>query len=363
MLWKTLCSFTNNGWSLSEAKLSMPDLLLLAPAPPPYGGVAIHVLRLVECLEKAGIRTSWTSTAVSASSLLRSVPRSVFSANAVHLHADEGNWKLIVLVAVVTALRRIPFVVTLHSFRPRTAFLDGMGHTILRWALARSAVTIAVSDDTASAVHATFPSCTAAVVPSALPISHAERSATASHLPVAWQGASVRLVANAGRVVSYEGRDLYGLDTIIDAMALLSDSDIHILLAIGTVVDAALWDRLRTAASADPRLHFVTLDGPLLPAVVASHGVLRTTRTEGGASLTLSEALEVGRYAIGSDCVPRPDGTILVPMGDPAALAAAITEVARRIRAGEPGPLASPPADAFRGLLEAYSRMGIRPSL
>ncbi|MBK9184745.1 MAG: glycosyltransferase [Ignavibacteria bacterium] len=108
------------------------------------------------------------------------------------------------------------------------------------------------------------------------------------------------------------GRDLYGLDVLVSAFSSIQDPEAALCIAVGDVVDTALLQNVLALASNDARITFVRdLNCPLAPFVQHAHIVVRPTRTEGGPSLTLSEALELGRWAVGSDAGQRPDGTVL----------------------------------------------------
>lgn len=344
----------------------MDDIRLLGPFPPPFGGVALHCIRLLESLRAHGTVATGHS--------LGGIPDNVqgvtklglgffLSRTLVHYHTDEGNHRWMRLFSRIWRLTRTPYVVTVHSFRDRAEFQDPRVLRQLAVAFAHAKAVIAISSEVADALESTlgFRHKRTRVIPSNLPLSGWE---LASPLPPdvadAWQRAPVRILANAGRVVAYNGRDLYGLDVLVSAFSSIQDPDSALCIAVGDVVDAALWQNVLALASNDARITFVhSLNGPLAPFVQHAHIVVRPTRTEGGPSLTLSEALELGRWAVGSDAVQRPDGTVLFRNEDPVDLSRALRQCIADARRGHMPPAITPNTDAVEKIMNLYQRISV----
>lgn len=336
---------------------------VLAPFPPPYGGVALHSVRLLEGLRRHGLNATGISlgglpdgidgiTHLSAGGFLQ---RSI-----VHYHTDEGNHRWMRLLSRMWRTTLTPYVVTVHSFRHRPEFDDASVRRSLAAAFKHAKAVIAISDEVVNDLE-----CRIGVrhkltrtIPSNLPISQWETAFPLSpQIPQDWKDASVRLLANAGRIVSYQGKDLYGLDVLVEAMNQL-DGDVRLCIAVGEIVDAAVWADLRSRIEGDPRISVVRdLQGPLVPAVRHAHIVIRPTRTEGGPSLTLSEALELGRWAVGSDSVTRPEGTLLFRNEDPEDLARALRQCISHVRNAIMPPAMPANIDAVQRIVNLYQRV------
>jgi glycosyltransferase involved in cell wall biosynthesis len=285
------------------------------------------------------------------------------SRSLVHYHTDEGNHLWMRLFSRIWRLTRTPYVVTVHSFRDRAEFQNPRVVQQLAAAYANAKAVIAISTEVADALESTLGARhkRTRVIPSNLPLSTWELQATLPHDEAAiWQGAGVRILANAGRIVAYNGRDLYGLDVLIPAFGAIHDSDAALCIAVGDVVDTGLWQNILALASANPRITIVrNLTGPLAPFVHHAHIVVRPTRTEGGPSLSLSEALELGKWAIGSDAVQRPEGTVLFRNEDSQDLSRALVQCVTDARRGHMPPAITPNTDAVEKIMNLYQRVSV----
>lgn len=344
----------------------MDKVRILGPFPPPFGGVALHCVRLLEGLRSHGVDARGISlggipdgvehvTKLSASFAL--------SRSLVHYHTDEGNHRWMRLFSRLWRLTRTPYVVTVHSFRDRPEFADARVRAQLAAAYTHAAAVIGISNEVISDLEqrlGVYHKRTR-IIPSALPMSTWEMNAPLpTALPAQWQQASVRILANAGRVVRYNGEDLYGIDILIKAMQQIHDRDVALCVAVGDVVDVELWGNLRHAAAHDSRVTFLQQPAsPLAPVVRNAHIVVRPTRTEGGASLTVQEALELGRWAIASDAVPRPDGTRLFHSTDADHLASILQSSIHDVRRGSMPPAMAPQSDAVQRIINLYERVSV----
>lgn len=350
-------------------------LNLLSLFPPPYGGVAIHAVRLLECLIERNVDvhgfsltgipdTTLPISKVSLFDVARGIGR---RGSVVHYHSDEGNWKTALLASSYWRRKRIPYIVTLHSFRPRDIFTNGLIKGALRRAYDEAATIICISEDVRASlvdlIGVRQDRCM--VIPSNLPVSSFERGRPLdASIPSAWKNAQVRIVANAGRVVRFDGEDLYGIDILLKAFTELrrTTPDASLLVVVGNdVVNNDLYASWQRAARQDSGIHLVNdHTGPLLPAVLHAHIVVRPTRTEGGPSLTLSEALECGRIAIGSDAVPRLPGCRLFTNGSDADLLRVLQEAVLDVQLGRMPQPSRTGEDILPRLLDVYRRSGLR---
>lgn len=342
----------------------MDKVRILGPFPPPFGGVALHCVRLLEGLRSHGVDARGISlggipdgvehvTKLSASFAL--------SRTLVHYHTDEGNHRWMRLLSRMWRLTRTPYVVTVHSFRDRPEFADARVRRELAAAYSHAAAVIGISDDVVRDLEqrlGVYHKRTR-IIPSALPMSAWELSAPMpNQRSTAWTDAPVRILANAGRVVRYAGEDLYGIDVLLNALQQIPDADIALCIAVGDVVDADLWSHLESLAARDSRVSWLrNHNGPLAPVVRKAHIVVRPTRTEGGASLTVQEALELGHWAVASDAVQRPVGTRLFANSNSSALSNVLRQCIDDVRRGNMPPAMPAPSDAVQRIINLYERV------
>lgn len=343
----------------------MLNVRILGPFPPPFGGVAIHCIRLLESLNNIGIRATGYSLGglpAGVTRIRRLSPAFFLSRTLVHYHTDEGNHRWMRLLSRYWRLTNTPYVVTVHSFRNRQEFSNPRILQSLADAFRGAKAVIAISNEVANALESLlgFTHIGTRVIPSNLPLSKWElNTQLPSSTAVKWQKAPIRLLANAGRVVDYQGKDLYGLDVLVEAFSSLTDTDIELCIAVGEIVNTSVWQKIEDHVSRDSRITVLRdLESALTPFVKHSHIVIRPTRTEGGLSLTISEALELGRWAIGSDAVERPQGTVLFRNEDAADLARAIHLCVSGVRSGQMPPTCRPNTDTMQGIQEIYTLFG-----
>lgn len=346
----------------------MREVRILGPFPPPFGGVAIHCIRLLEALREKGLIARGVS--------LGGVPQGVdnvstwkpwmlLSRTPVHYHTDEGNHRWMRLFSAFWRFTRTPYVVSVHSFRDRSELRNERTLRSLAAAFRHARAVIAISSDVADALEKTlgFRHTHTYVIPSTLPISEWELSAELPQsVAETWRRAPIRILANAGRVVLYNGRDLYGLDVLLDAFQLIDNPNVELCIAVGDVVDEALWRSHSERMKTDPRITLVRdLNSPLTPLVKQANIVVRPTLTEGGASLTITEALELGKWAIGSDSVSRPQGCILFRTGDHVDLVRALEEVITRVQNNDTPPQTRDSAGIAQLIIETYRAAELVP--
>lgn len=343
----------------------MKPLRILGPFPPPYGGVAIHCVRLLESLKELGVDAEGVSLGGLPGGLesVRAFrPWHLLSRNPVHYHTDEGNFRWMLLMSWFWRMLGVKYIVTVHSFRHRKEFEDPRTRTRLASAYKHAEAIVAISNEVLEDIQRELGIAhkRSKVVPSNLPVSAWEqRSEISSAIPLAWTSSPVRILANAGAVTLFQGKDLYGIDVLLTAFRGLTSDSAALCIVLGGVRDVELLKKIHTAAAQDSRVSVVTeYSGALAPLVRHAHIVVRPTRTEGGPSLTISEAMEMGRWAIASDAVPRPAGCITFRNEDHADLTRAIHDCIQRVQSGTMPETSQPYSQALTQLVNLYQRLG-----
>jgi glycosyltransferase involved in cell wall biosynthesis len=354
------------------------DVLILGPVPPPLGGIAVHVSRLVPHLQKAGLEVGVLNhfRSTDADFVLDALNRNPINyfrmprrlrASVVHYH--HSHWAMLLGVALGRRRAGSRYVVTLHGNDvPR--LLEArvpMLRRAIRWALTRFDAIIVVNPDIRTAIQDHVDPGRIEVLPAFLEAATEESFNDASVEDFLASGRTLLLSAFRVQFLP-DGRDLYGLDMAVDAFAALAAErpDLRLALFIAelpltrraTRYLRALAGRLDEAGLRDRVL--IVFGLPLAPAFRHDVILVRPTRIEGDA-LSVREALHAYVPVVASDVVGRPAGTSTFASDDTADLRRALVEIldstkgrARR-PAGTPSNAASG-AEFLASLLRIYRR-------
>ena len=319
------------------------DLLILGPVPPPFGGVAVHIHRLVPLLQKAGLEVgvlnhfSSTEASFVIGALKRSplnyfrLPKKV-AARIVHYH--HSHW-LALLAVVLAKRRRSSYIITLHSgglarhLRSNVPLRKWM----TQWALNSFDLIIVVNQEIRAAVEPYVDARRIEVVPAFVSATHEGARPDLGSGRFLASGRTLLVAAYRLRVRK-DGGEPYGLDTAVEAFVTLAHEQSHLKLAFFIAERPAgrkakhylssLNTRLEQAGLAD---RVLTVFGrPLVSAFGHDVILVRPTRSDGD-SLSVREALQAGVPVIASDVVQRPSGTITFPHDDVHALCEAVRKV------------------------------------
>lgn len=322
------------------------DILLLAPVPPPLGGISVHVERLVPILKAQGLRVGvlnhfgssaqpYVVGSLNRNPLKYSLLPLRFSAAVVHYH--HASWPQLVAVAASRAFkRRSTYMVTVHAgdmakHFPQLISRNVLTRWITRWSLRRFDVIVLVSPVVLECFRHAAPHARIEVVPAFLP-----SPATAGYgdeLDDFLASGSIVSAAAYGIQFLPDGTELYGLDTLVDAFVEVArerdDSKLLVFMAHPTSAAQqrthldSLVGRLR-AQGLGLRVRF-EVGRRLSPALRSTSVFVRPTRADGDA-LSVREAQAMGVPVIASDAVPRPDGVEVFRTGD-------VHDLANRMRA------------------------------
>jgi glycosyltransferase involved in cell wall biosynthesis len=318
------------------------DILILGPVPPPFGGISIHVSRLVSLLSTRGFSVGvlnhfrGTDQPFVLAALNRSpfryyrVPRH-FPARVVHYH--HSRWPHLVAFAIGRGTRS-RYILTLHAGDVRKHFPQLISivpfvSRITRWSLSRFDVIITVDPSIAAAVRE-HTSARIEVIPAFISSAGSESERYEPELEEFLCDGRVLLVAAYG-VQFMNGRELYGLDTVVEAFIALAptreDARLAIFIARRPTERKArrhleqLEQRLRDA-NVDARVR-VVYGLPLLPAFRRNAIFMRPTRAEGDA-VSVREARWAGVPVVASDVIARPTGVTTFAVGDASELRKAL---------------------------------------
>jgi glycosyltransferase involved in cell wall biosynthesis len=313
------------------------DILILGPVPPPFGGIGVHLGRLVPLLERAGLRVGVlnhygsTERAFILGSLNQNplryyrFPRKI-PAHIVHYH--HSHWLAFMAVALGKQKSKSRYVITLHgnALARRLNSRIPLVAVITRWGLRRFDTVIVVNDHIRSAIEAHIDRRRIHVIPAFLQATEEEPSYEPSINAFLSSGRTLLVSANRVQFLP-NGRDLYGFDTAVDAFVALARTRPNLRLAFFMAdrprgrrashhLDALL-GRLERAGLRQRVLIVFGLS--LLPAFRHDVILVRPTRSEGDA-VSVREAICAKVPVVASDVVSRPPGATTFSTGDPADL-------------------------------------------
>jgi glycosyltransferase involved in cell wall biosynthesis len=368
-------------WHESGSGKSDPEVLIVGPYPPPFGGVSSHVRRATIALTDAGYTVGVLNHFSSRPSggpvvgVLRRNPVLYFTrlrtshARVVHYH-HAGRPSLLLTVALARGSREDSrWLITLHNAGLKRHLVRGPGAHLLRWGLGRFDQIVAVSPEIAKGLSDHGVKTPTMILPAYVRTRAQDVVTSADWAPNSFFAQpGLTLVIAAYRVERFGSRgDLYGLDVAFDTFVSAAEGREDIKLAVFlSHPPRGLWARRYLRSVLDvvpPELHArvgVWIGEQLLPAFRPNVVYLRPTQTEGDA-LSVREALGYGVPVIASDCTSRPDGVTTARCGDiqawrqsVATTLADLTNMA--INAAAPSPSDSETRDvAEQALLDLYA--------
>ncbi len=313
-------------------------VLMVGPVPPPVGGVSIHLTRLAHLLSKDfDVFLLDESRQVKAGIVnIRKFPllkylKMMIACDIIHIHSGIRVLKYIhILLSRILGKRTI---FTIHSYTATSSFwklIDG-------WVYSLPHVTIAVGIE----IHQRLKLTNKVVIKEAFlpPVLEKESALPAKILD--WvkekkkQGFQVA-AANAWRLKSHNGVDLYGLDLCIDSairlramgrkvafIYVISDpnGDLNVTEYVNRIKENNLEDIFYLHQS---QISFIKL-------ILETDIILRPTNTDGDA-LTVREGLHFNKPVVASDVTKRPEGTVLFNNRDSTSLTKAIDILSKKKR-------------------------------
>jgi glycosyltransferase involved in cell wall biosynthesis len=297
--------------------------------PPPAGGISIHLERL-SGLMRDTYEVDWIDeSSVNKKNYfnIRSLNAftyfgKLYSADLVFIHSGNRFFKKLHLLFGRLFFKKI--IMTIHGYGPRRIFISrkidewffNMAHHII---LVNEGIyqKLSISKNKSSVHHAFLPPLMADEP--ALPAFLTSKIAAAKAIN------SVVICANASSLDSYEGKDLYGLDNCIELAEALRKQQQSFLLIFNVTSIHVGKERYEWAKQRVEALHLedclllMNESISFVKLMEVADIMLRPTLTDGD-SLSVREALFLGKTVIASDVVTRPEGVVLYKNDDTADL-------------------------------------------
>jgi glycosyltransferase involved in cell wall biosynthesis len=324
------------------------DILILGPIPPPFGGISVHLSRLVPKLQRSGLKVGvlnhFGSTAMPfvMAALSRNplnyyrVPKR-FPARIVHYH--HSRWPYLVALALGKGSSPARYILTLHSGDIQKHFPSSKSRTpfvgwITRWALRHFDTIICVDPKIASFIRGHLDRQRLEVLPAFLESPDHEAEEYDATIETFLKSGRVLVVAAYGVQFLQDGREVYGVDTAVEAFSELAQEQEDLRLVIFVARRPSRGKPRRHLARLERRLEeagvrdrvLIVFDCPLVPALRENSVFVRPTRAEGDA-VSVREARRAGIPVIASDVVRRPRGVILFSGDDVTELCVALRAV------------------------------------
>ncbi len=349
---------------------------IIGSCPPPYGGVTVHVQRLMRKLDERHIE--YVLYDILGEHRENKDPRIVcihhpklwmlkyfFSGNTEIIHNQTTDWRGQVIVGLMGLLGK-KTISTLHSEKLLRSWktYNLLQRKVLQIALRSTTALIAVNADIRDfCISIGVDPEKIFLIPAFIPPVIREDEIheipgdiwdfLATHDPV--------ISANAFAIKFFNGEDVYGIDLCIDVCNNLKHrwNTIGLVFFLPQTGDMDYFNRLKQRL-ADYHLQdnflFVTRPYPFYPLLLKSTVFVRPTNTDGDA-LSLREALFFGIPPVASDVVPRPEGTILFKNRDIHDFTAKVQDVLENYPYYRQRLNSSPPDDYSAGIVRVYQKV------
>lgn len=280
------------------------NLLIIGGIPPPIGGVSIHVKRLLNYLKSADLNKILIFYDYKKESYINGLKR-IREADIIHLHLS--NKRIRFLMVLLGKLLRKNIIITFHGKYDFRNFFD-------RWALQHAGLNLVLNAFTFSKANAVVREGAKIKLVSAFipPIEDEEELSkkTKEQIDVFQDKFKKVICTNAHHfVLDINGKDLYGIDFILECMNDLSE--------IGLIIadpSGELYKRYEEYSKFRNVL-FITQPEPFVEIIKMSDIFVRATTTDGD-SLSVKESLYYKTPVLASDCIDRPESCMVYPLYD-----------------------------------------------
>jgi glycosyltransferase involved in cell wall biosynthesis len=307
---------------------------LVGVYPPPYGGVSIHIQRLLAgCLDNNIQCTVFDRSlrAKKAQNVLNYLrfwnwPRILAShQDIIHVHVVDRNWQIPEFFRCLAAMKRARLVVSYHALRHSPLDFSRLGRRMTNDILKSAAHCIAINSEIKLKLVTlgAMPEKVSIVSPYLPPVIKEEEIAAvppevwtfmANHTPI--------ISANAFAIIRDKGEDLYGIDMCIELCAALKSvyPGVGLVFFLPSIRDYEYFNELKRRISEkgiESNFLFQTRPCQLYPVLTKSDIFVRPTATD-SYGISVAEAVYFRVPSVASDVCRRPEGTMLFKSRDTA---------------------------------------------
>lgn len=317
-------------------------IAIIGPYPPPYGGISVHIQRVLSYLDKANYSYDFYLENKAEDGTLAHYKFYGFkklvsffkllSEKYILIHHHSPDWKTRVILLIYGMLGKNVYL-HIHGASLRDTVESGGVKSFLIRRFLRFVNVVADNKEIAQTAQKYSPK-SVVVIDAFLPPLYKEDIYKEF---VAKYG---RVLENRNYIISMvgwftycEGKDLYGFDLALQALQKLKEGinkDALLLVSINGVRSEKLHLKAKnyiTKNNLNNNALFIYEELPeIWPIYIVSSVFIRPTCTDGSA-LSVKEAAWFETPVIASDCVPRPEGVILFKNRSPDELFRKLTQV------------------------------------
>jgi glycosyltransferase involved in cell wall biosynthesis len=315
-----------------------PKVLLVGDFPPPYGGVAVHVEVLRRAVQTSGGRCTVLDIGkgqIPADGVVGAGGYAGFAArllahavggSRIHLHTSGANpksWMLAAACAAAARIARVPPLITFHS---------GLGPEWLAQDAVRARVACAIGNAFGKVIAVSEPIrealLTCGVARERVEVWPAFSSSflEPGNPPAGFR--ELRQEASPLYCAMLAPGPVYGADVLLRAFAQVHARNPRARLALyGPGTEALDFAPMCGSASPAVRTFGELQRGSALAVIRGADVYVRPTLADGD-SVSVREAVALGRTVVATSVGTRPSEAILVPPGEADALATALVEAA-----------------------------------
>lgn len=313
-------------------------ILHIGGFPPPYGGVTVYVKRLFDYLKRQGhdchvydhLYPHLKNPGEALPEGVRVMPGkwSVFWRILVDksydiIHISEFSWKQRSVMVLLARLKKSRSIITLHSLRDDFQAMSLLNRIAVRLTIRMVDFLVSSGRNEAERLGELFPVSKLRVitpfVPPMLTTDEVElpeeiRSFCARH--------TYNICANGSDLSMYHDKDIYGLDMLVEGCKIIRENwDAAIIYCLSGIENVQNLQHLHSYQERIKRLgledHFLIYRGVVEFWKVISQCdmFVRPSRAD-SFGISVAESIYLRKPVIASDVCPRPDGTIVFPVGN-----------------------------------------------
>ena len=294
------------------------NVLITGPMPPPAGGISIHLQRL-QYLLKDEFNLDFIDESSSKNKLYFNIKslnlfvylKKIINTDLVFIHSGNRLFKKLHIIAGKLFGKKV--IITIHGYGKKRSFLFRIYDQLI-FNLANKIILVNPEIRQKLNLNENKIVIKNAFLPPVLSEEPNLSNAIETRLIAAKQLNKTIICANASRLDSFNGEDLYGLDMSIEATKMLVDAGIPVdVIYIVSSLDAGE-EKFQKAQNLiqqyqiQSSFFLINEKASFVKLIEQSDMVIRPTNTDGD-SLTIREGLYLNKIVLASDVVQRPQGT------------------------------------------------------
>lgn len=271
-------------------------ILIIGRTPPPFGGVTVHVSRLLQALKDHALL--FEHAELSSKHLLRIIWL-LLHGNHTVVHIHSSNQYACLLAALLCRVTGKKLIMTIHGdiihgYPPFKRF-------VLLRAMKLATITITLNEssyDYATEHHANTRMITSFISPKGDSVKTTRTSLI-----------SKEFFTYAHQLSYHKGKEVYGIQQLIDIFSK------HTNLFLTIIDPSGQYNEKYRSVKIAANIKIIDGSDDISQIIKGMDVLIRNTTTDGD-SILIKEALFFGKQVIATDCVTRPSPCILVKTGD-----------------------------------------------